>query len=324
MSAPFQSICPASAPSTPRAIRIVVVLPAPFAPRKPKTSPLGTSKVSPSSATTLPKRLWRSSICRLIARGRWAGSPAEDSPGPRPSSPDDGPGPCDDDPVTAQRETIDPHGRRTVDDPHQDARGPGRPDVQHRLVGRSRDGLRLHRPPLPLPVRLLPGRGRAARLARLGADADRRADPDDRHPPRRQLRRRRRTGATATRPGSTRSSSSATAARAPSARLDEPPSRTRVRGAPIATTTSRVTAHQGRQDPASPRARGSTDDHLHDAVHRRPSGRRDEGPDVRPRRPQPGLLGQPDRRRSARSAAARSTSTRRSSRTPAARRSTGS
>ena len=40
----------------PRQIRIVVVLPAPFAPRKPKTSPGRTSNVSPSRAVVAPNR----------------------------------------------------------------------------------------------------------------------------------------------------------------------------------------------------------------------------------------------------------------------------
>ena len=38
-------------------IRIVVVLPAPFAPRKPKTSPGPTLKLTPSRAAIAPKRL---------------------------------------------------------------------------------------------------------------------------------------------------------------------------------------------------------------------------------------------------------------------------
>ena len=37
-------------------IRIAVVFPAPFAPRKPKTSPSATSKVIASTAVKLPKR----------------------------------------------------------------------------------------------------------------------------------------------------------------------------------------------------------------------------------------------------------------------------
>ena len=50
---------PASGSRTPSAIRIVVVLPAPFAPRNPNTWPCGTSNARSSRATTLPKRLNR-------------------------------------------------------------------------------------------------------------------------------------------------------------------------------------------------------------------------------------------------------------------------
>ena len=38
-------------------MRMVVVLPAPFAPRKPKMAPLGTSNVSSSSASVDANRL---------------------------------------------------------------------------------------------------------------------------------------------------------------------------------------------------------------------------------------------------------------------------
>ena len=44
---------------------MVVVLPAPFAPRKPKTSPWPTSNVKRSSAVVLPNRLVTWSISRL-------------------------------------------------------------------------------------------------------------------------------------------------------------------------------------------------------------------------------------------------------------------
>src|SRR4051794_31544361 len=47
--------------------RSVVVLPAPFGPRKPKTSPASTSIDSPSSATVLPNRLVRPDV--VIAGG---------------------------------------------------------------------------------------------------------------------------------------------------------------------------------------------------------------------------------------------------------------
>src|SRR3954447_19855491 len=56
----------------PRQIRIVVVLPAPFAPRNPKTSPLATSNASRSNARVAPKRFVTWSIDRLI-RARIAG-----------------------------------------------------------------------------------------------------------------------------------------------------------------------------------------------------------------------------------------------------------
>src|SRR5258705_8303684 len=62
---PSHATVPRFASSTPRTMRIVVVLPAPFAPRKPKTWPRGTSNVSPSSATTDPNVLWSWSMTRL-------------------------------------------------------------------------------------------------------------------------------------------------------------------------------------------------------------------------------------------------------------------
>ena len=48
---PRQVTRPASGSRTPSAIRIVVVLPAPLAPRKPNTWPGGTSNTRSSSAT---------------------------------------------------------------------------------------------------------------------------------------------------------------------------------------------------------------------------------------------------------------------------------
>src|SRR5579859_4724262 len=50
--------------SRPRMTRIVVLLPAPFGPRKPVTWPGRTAKLSPSTAVTAPKRLtsWSTSI----------------------------------------------------------------------------------------------------------------------------------------------------------------------------------------------------------------------------------------------------------------------
>ena len=47
-------------------MRIVVVLPAPFAPRKPNTSPAGIDRETPSRAWTSPNRLRRPSIDSVI------------------------------------------------------------------------------------------------------------------------------------------------------------------------------------------------------------------------------------------------------------------
>src|SRR5664280_3695869 len=55
-----------------RTIRIVVVLPAPFAPRNPKTWPGSTAKLIPSRAWVSPKRFRRSVIWRLMS---WRGAP---------------------------------------------------------------------------------------------------------------------------------------------------------------------------------------------------------------------------------------------------------
>src|SRR5215831_14680642 len=49
---------PASGTISVARTRIVVVLPAPFGPTKPKISPRGTRKSTSSSATWLPNRLW--------------------------------------------------------------------------------------------------------------------------------------------------------------------------------------------------------------------------------------------------------------------------
>ena len=51
--------CPDFGRRVPVSIRIVVVLPDPFGPRKPKTSPRGTSKSMPSTAVKSPKVLVR-------------------------------------------------------------------------------------------------------------------------------------------------------------------------------------------------------------------------------------------------------------------------
>src|SRR5215510_6525313 len=59
MSMPWKPIVPASLPSIPEIKPIRVVLPAPFGPMRACTSPAATSSVTPSTATTPPKRLLR-------------------------------------------------------------------------------------------------------------------------------------------------------------------------------------------------------------------------------------------------------------------------
>src|SRR4029077_8699380 len=56
-SPPSRLASPPSLRSRPSRMRMVVVLPAPFGPRKACTSPVPTSRSSPSSATTRPYRL---------------------------------------------------------------------------------------------------------------------------------------------------------------------------------------------------------------------------------------------------------------------------
>ncbi len=51
---------------------IVVVLPAPLGPRKPKTSPVPTSKLTPRTASNSPKDL-RRSVTEIAAGGHWGG-----------------------------------------------------------------------------------------------------------------------------------------------------------------------------------------------------------------------------------------------------------
>ena len=53
---PFHSIVPSSGSSTPKMIRINVVLPAPFGPSRPITLPAGTSRSTSSSTTRSPNR----------------------------------------------------------------------------------------------------------------------------------------------------------------------------------------------------------------------------------------------------------------------------
>src|SRR3977135_2941876 len=61
MSTPAIAIVPAVGLRMPAIIRSVVVLPAPFGPRKPNSSPRGTSRLMASTAVKLPYRLvsWR-------------------------------------------------------------------------------------------------------------------------------------------------------------------------------------------------------------------------------------------------------------------------
>src|SRR5216684_5963852 len=55
---------PLSGRASPTSIRIVVVLPAPLGPRKPKTSPAASSKETSETASRRPKRLTRCSATR--------------------------------------------------------------------------------------------------------------------------------------------------------------------------------------------------------------------------------------------------------------------
>src|SRR5581483_6599890 len=57
--------------TNPSKVRSVVVLPAPFGPRNPHTSPGSTVNVRSSTAFTAPNRLvrWRTSIARAVPAG---------------------------------------------------------------------------------------------------------------------------------------------------------------------------------------------------------------------------------------------------------------
>src|SRR5207244_2575320 len=68
-----------------RTIRIVVVFPAPFAPRNPNTWPGATRKPMPSRATTSPKRLRRPSMTSVM-RG-WSAETRRSEDSRRPSAP---------------------------------------------------------------------------------------------------------------------------------------------------------------------------------------------------------------------------------------------
>src|SRR5579862_2029058 len=59
MGMPSSSIVPEVGGASPMSMRIVVVLPAPLGPRKPKKQPRGTSRFSPSTAALEPYTLRR-------------------------------------------------------------------------------------------------------------------------------------------------------------------------------------------------------------------------------------------------------------------------
>src|SRR5262245_28922564 len=65
MSWPLTVAVPAVGCSRPQSIRIQVLLPLPFGPRKPKIVPCGTAKESASTAGKLPNRLVRA--CSSLA-----------------------------------------------------------------------------------------------------------------------------------------------------------------------------------------------------------------------------------------------------------------
>src|SRR5215467_2548847 len=75
-SRPLTLTRPAVGSSRPAIIRIVVDLPAPFGPRKPVTTPGGTTKSSPSTASVSPYRLLRFSTSIIACSlHRWRRSP---------------------------------------------------------------------------------------------------------------------------------------------------------------------------------------------------------------------------------------------------------
>ena len=68
---------PRSGETRPSSIRRVVVLPAPFGPRNPVTTPGRTSKVRSSTARTVPKVLVRESIEIIAAHGNECPAPVD-------------------------------------------------------------------------------------------------------------------------------------------------------------------------------------------------------------------------------------------------------
>src|SRR5262245_42713782 len=77
MSKPATEPRPAVGRSSPARILMVVVLPAPFGPRKPKISPGRTAKVTPSTAVKRPKPL----VSPSTSTAGGAGSPVADRTG---------------------------------------------------------------------------------------------------------------------------------------------------------------------------------------------------------------------------------------------------
>ena len=67
---------PASGWMSPVSRRMVVVLPAPFGPRNPYTTPLGTDRSSPARATCEPYRFWRPRVARASPSWSVIGAPA--------------------------------------------------------------------------------------------------------------------------------------------------------------------------------------------------------------------------------------------------------
>src|SRR5262245_49423671 len=80
-SKPSTLTVPADGGRKPVSMRIVVVLPAPFGPRKPTTSPRSRVKLTSSTASAAPKRRER---CETVITGAREGSWASRQPQPRP------------------------------------------------------------------------------------------------------------------------------------------------------------------------------------------------------------------------------------------------
>ena len=70
MSFPATRAVPAVGASTVASMRRVVLFPAPFGPRRPKTSPCQQVKVIPSAATIFPTRWSGKTLVRSTASGR--------------------------------------------------------------------------------------------------------------------------------------------------------------------------------------------------------------------------------------------------------------